>query len=200
MYQFWIAQGVGVLICFLAAYSYFRKTKEDFLYLQITINVLYAIEYALLGVWTAAVINLVSTVKFITFRRDAIAGVRTSFCKSLFFCFNSVILGLVTYKDLLSLIPIAIAVMITFAAAQNNPYILRTAYAMANLLWIFYNFKSMAYVSAMYCTVELVVSMTSIYVLWRRMKRIRAYLDKGEDPPLDEEIGAMPAEPIIPGG
>ena len=91
---FWIAQGIGVLICLLASYGYFRKTRARFLRVQVAINILYTAEYLLLGVWSGAVANLISTAKFLSFERDAASGKKTSPKKSLVFCILSIVFGI----------------------------------------------------------------------------------------------------------
>lgn len=174
MIEFWIAQGIGVIICLLAVYGYFRKTKDKFLGVQVIINILYCVEYGLLGVWSGAVSNLISTAKFLSFERDARAGRRTSYKKSIFFCLLSVAFGILVFDGWLSIVPIFVAVMITFASAQDDPIITRLAFALANVLWVVFNFVGRAYVSAVYSAVELVVSMISVALILKSRKAHRA--------------------------
>lgn len=176
---FWIAQIIAAVICVISAYSYFKKSKDKFLYLQILANVLYLIQYALLGAWSGAVANMINTVKFISFRQDYVKEVRTPLKKTLIFAAISVVLGLLVFDGPLSLIPIITAVGITFAVAQDNPVVLRLSYTVANLLWIFFNFMSRAYVSAAYSAVEFVLSLAAVIML------IRGASKKGEDPPAE---------------
>ena len=162
---FWIAQGIGVLICLLASYGYFRKTRARFLRVQVAINILYTVEYLLLGVWSGAVANLISTAKFLSFEKDAAAGKKTTLKKSLIFCILSVVFGIAVFDGWLSVIPIFVAVMVTFSTAQENPVIIRLSFALANVLWIAFNFAGRAYVSAVYSAVELVVSVVSLVLI-----------------------------------
>jgi hypothetical protein len=168
MIEFWIAQAIGFVVCLIATHGYFRKTREKFLGSQIIINVLYCVEYALLGVWSAVVSNVLSTVKFISFEQDAKKGIKTSLKKSLFFCALSIIFGIAVFDGWLSLVPVLSAVMITFATAQENPIVLRVMFAAVNVMWIVFNFISKAYVSCVYSAVDLVVSVVSMIVLLRR--------------------------------
>ena len=137
---FWIAQIIAAVICIISAYSYFKKSKDKFLYLQILVNILYFAQYILLGAWSGAVANAVNTAKFISFRRDYIKEVRTPLKKTMIFAAISVVLGLLVFDGPLSLIPIITAVGITFAVAQDNPIILRLSYTVANLynIWVFF--------------------------------------------------------------
>lgn len=171
MIEFWIAQAIGFLICVLATLGYFRKTREKFLATQIIINVLYCVEYGLLGVWSAVVSNVLSTVKFISFEQDARKGRRTSLKKSLFFCGLSIIFGILVFDGWLSLVPVISAVLVTFATAQENPIVLRILFATVNVMWIIFNFINRAYVSAVYSLVDLIVSLVTMALILMAGKR-----------------------------
>ena len=181
--EFWIAQIIAVVICILSAYSYFKKSKDGFLFLQVLVNVLYCVQYALLGVWSGAVANVITAVKFISFRKDAIDGVKTPLKKTIIFCIASVVFGLLVFDGPLSLIPIITAVLITFATAQDNPVIIRAAYTVANLMWIFFNFMSRAYVSAIYSAFELIVSFIAVLIFMKKAKEN----DEKDAPPEGEK-------------
>lgn len=179
--EFWIAQAIALIICALSAYSYFKKTKDGFLFLQVLANVLYCVQYALLGVWSGAVANVITAIKFISFRKDAIDGVKTPLKKTIIFGVASVVFGLLVFDGPLSLIPIITAVIITFATAQDNPVIIRAAYTVANLMWIFFNFMSRAYVSAVYSAFELVVSFVAVLIFMKKSKTSKQTDSSGED-------------------
>jgi ABC-type Fe3+-siderophore transport system permease subunit len=100
-------------------------------------------------------------------------GIKTPLKKSVIFCVASVALGIAVFDGPLSLIPIVTAVMVTFATAQDNPVIIRSAYTVANIMWIFFNFMSRAYVSAVYSAIELIVSFVAVIVFINRAKSKR---------------------------
>lgn len=170
MAEFWIAQAIGFIICLIATHGYFRKTREKFLNSQVIINVLYCIEYGLLGVWSAVVSNVLSTVKFISFEQDAKKGRKTSFAKSLFFCALSIVFGILVFDGWMSLVPVFSAVLITFATAQENPIALRVVFAVVNVMWIIFNFVNKAYVSCAYSAVDLIVSVVTMILLIKKGK------------------------------
>ena len=131
---FWIAQIIAAVICGISAYSYLKKSKDGFLYLQILANILFFVQYILLGVWSGAVANVINAVKFFSFRQDVINGVKTPLKKTIIFAAIGVVLGILVFDGPLSLIPIFTTVCVTFAAAQDNPVILRLSYTVSNLL------------------------------------------------------------------
>lgn len=163
--EFWIAQLIALVICAISAVGYFRKSKADFLFFQILASVLYGVQYALLGLFSGVVCNLITIIKYISFRNDANNDRKTTHLKSIIFCALSVIFGLFAIDSWYSFIPIVNAVMLTFATAQDNPYVLRFSYVLSNVMWIVFNFMGRAYVSTVYCFVELVVLTVSLTIL-----------------------------------
>lgn len=166
--EFWIAQIIALAICAISAVGYFRKSKADFLFFQILANVLYCVQYALLGVFSGVVCNLLTIIKFISFRNDSKNDRKTSLTKSVIFCILSVIFGLIAVDTWFSFIPIVNAVMLTIATAQDNPVILRISYILSNVMWIVFNFMGRAYVSAAYCFVELAMLTASLVILTKQ--------------------------------
>ena len=181
---FWIAQIIAAVICGISAYSYLKKNKDSFLYLQILANILFCVQYILLGVWSGAVANVINAVKFISFRQDVLNGVKTPLKKTIIFAAIGVALGILVFDGPLSLIPIFTTVCVTFAAAQDNPVILRLTYTVSNLLWVFFNFVSRAYVSAAYSAIEFVVSLVVMIMLVKKAKNEGRELN----PSLTDEI------------
>ncbi len=168
---FIVAQVIAVIICIISSISYFRKGKDEFLIIQAGANILYALQYSLLGVWSGIIGNSITTVKFFSFWDDARKGRRTSLRKSVIFCVISVVFGVFGISDgWFALIPIVNAVLITYATAQDHPVIMRACYTVANAMWIVFNFMSRAYVSALYSVFELIVSLVSVFVFLKIMK------------------------------
>ncbi len=165
------AQVIAVIICIISSVSYFRKGKDEFLIIQAGANILYAIQYSLLGVWSGIIGNSITTVKFLSFWDDARKGRRTSLRKSIIFCVISVIFGAFGISDgWFAIIPIVNAVLVTYATAQDHPVVMRACYTVANTMWIVFNFMSRAYVSALYSVFELIVSLVSVFVFLKTMK------------------------------
>ncbi len=166
-----MANIIAVVICIISAVSYFRKNKHGFLILQIAANILYCIMYILLGAISGMIGNSITAVKFFCFYLDSRRGITTSFKKSLIFCILSVVLGLFGFRDgWFAIIPIVNAVIITYATAQDDPVVMRSCYTVANAGWIVFNYMTMAYISAAYSALELVVSFVSVFVFLRAAK------------------------------
>ncbi len=178
---FWIAQVIAVAICIISSLSYFKKGKDRFLIIQVFANILYCIQYSLLGVLSGIIGNAITCVKFSVFYYDAKRGVKTSFGKSVVFCILSVVFGLFGIGDgWFALIPIVNAVLVTYATAQDDPVVLRACFSAANIMWIVFNFMSRAYVSAVYSVFELVVSLVSVFV-FLKASRTKSVNEKRSD-------------------
>ncbi len=166
------AQLIAVVICLISVVCYFNKKKSGFLLIQAGVNVLYCVQYLLLGALSGIIGNSITSVKFFSFYLDAKNERKTTFKKSLIFCILGVGLGIFGLRDgWFAIIPMINAVLITYATAQDDPVIMRICYTVANASWIIFNFMTRAYVSAVYSAVELVVSLVSVFVFLKARKR-----------------------------
>jgi len=167
--MFWLAQIIAVLICIVSSVSYLSKRKDTYLAEQFLVNVLYCLQYIILGAISGAISNAVSLVKYIVFYFNAKRDRKNSKWQVVFFCLISVILGCFALNEWYSIIPIITSVIFTFAIWQDNPIVLRVIVIICNILWIIFNIVVGAYVSAVYSAVELIFAfVTMIKLLDRR--------------------------------
>ena len=166
--MFWIAQALAVIICIISALSYFSKRKETYLADQLLVNILYGVQYILLGAFSGAVSNAVSLVKYVVFYVNAKNSKKNPTWQVIMFCMLSVVLGVLAYSNLFSIIPIITSVVFTIAIWQDNPVVLRGIVIFCNLLWVIYNIAVGAYISAVYSIVELLAALVTMISLIRR--------------------------------
>jgi len=167
--MFWLAQIIAVLICIVSSVSYLSKRKDTYLAEQFLVNVLYCLQYIILGAISGAISNAVSLVKYIVFYFNAKRDRKNSKWQVVFFCLISVILVCFALNEWYSIIPIITSVIFTFAIWQDNPIVLRVIVIICNILWIIFNIVVGAYVSAVYSAVELIFAfVTMIKLLDRR--------------------------------
>lgn len=162
MVEFFGAQVLAALICIVSAVSYFSKHKETYLAEQLVVNILYGVQYLLLGAFSGAVSNAISTVKYIVFYINAKNKKKNSIWLVILFCLLSIVFGILTFSNIYSVIPIITSLVFTVAIWQDNPVILRTIVVCCSLLWIIYNLSVGAYVSAVYSFVELVSALATM--------------------------------------
>ena len=74
-------------------------------------------------------------------------------------------LGIFSYKDITSIIPIVLALLTTYGIWQDNLKIYRITCAFSIFCWIFYNFYISAYVSAVGNIYQCISTIIAIYNL-----------------------------------
>lgn len=168
--EFWIAQGVAIIICILTSLSYFYKKKTSYLLTQFVVNLLYCIQYVLLGAIPAAVNNVIALVKYIIFYKSAKENKKNPVWQVILFSIISLVCGLIVLDSIDGLVPVVTTLMFTYAVWQDNPVVLRIVVILCNLLWIMYNFNVKAYVSAVYSLIELIISLITLIMLVKKSK------------------------------
>lgn len=169
--MFWIAQMLGFIICILSSVSYFTKKKTSYLYAQLSVNILYCMQYFMLGSVAGGISNIVSLAKYIVFANNAKKGKNNSKASMLFFCVLSIVLGITAVNGWHTFIPIITSVIFTYAIWQDNAIVLRLIVILCNVLWIIFNYKVRAYVSMAYSFCELVFALITLILLVRKGKQ-----------------------------
>ena len=165
-----LAQVFGIVAIVIMFFSYQKKSKRDFLFLQIFMNIFYACQYFLLNAFSAVASNIVSIVRTIIFYKYEKENHKVPFIYLIIFEAIIIISGILTYNGLYSIIPNIILFIYTYGTWQNK---LSTTYKigiLASILWIYYNVTVGAYISTISSAVEFVASVrglirlkTSIY-------------------------------------
>lgn len=114
--------------------------------MQVIANGIYGIEYLLLGAFSAASMNFLSFLRLLVYYFYALLNIKMP--KWILFVFITLVLlfGIITYDGLISLLPIIITVLYTYAFWQNNLNVARIIYIVAAIIWIYYNYEVGAYV------------------------------------------------------
>ena len=84
--------------------------------------------------------------------------------KWILFVFIALVLlfGIITYDGLISLLPIIITVLYTYAFWQNNLNVARIIYIVAAIIWIYYNYEVGAYVGIIGNALEITTELISL--------------------------------------
>lgn len=141
-----VAQVIGLLAIISYAISPHAKTKKRVLVFHLISSILYALQYFLLNAFSAMITNTVGAVKCYVFYLYEKKGKEIP--KSLFWIFMLVILalGILTYNNIYSLIPILVSILSLYAVWQNNLKVFRAIVIISSISWIAYNIIVGAYV------------------------------------------------------
>lgn len=130
--------------------------------MQVIANGIYGIEYLLLGAFSAASMNFLSFLRLLVYYFYALLNIKMP--KWILFVFIALVLlfGIITYDGLISLLPIIITVLYTYAFWQNNLNVARIIYIVAAIIWIYYNYEVGAYVGIIGNALEITTGLISL--------------------------------------
>lgn len=160
-----LAQILGIIAITLMFLSYQKKSKKDFLFLQIFMNVFFGLQYTILNAFSAVASNIISIVKSAIFYKYEKENKKIPFAYLMIFGIIIIIFGLLTYNGLYSIIPIVIALIYTYGTWQNK---LTTTYKLgiiASILWTCYNLMVGAYISIISSVIEFIGSIRGLMKL-----------------------------------
>ncbi len=158
----WLIQMVGALAILFWVISVQEKKQYKILFLQAIANLIYTIQYFLLGVFTAGAMNMVSFIRCFLFyeRRKNEKNIPKTYLIG--FVIILIIFGIITYEDYLSLIPIIITIFYTISSYMKNSKWLRIIFLMAAFIWIYYNYMVGAYICIIGNILEIISGSISI--------------------------------------
>lgn len=160
--MFAAAQILGFIGYSLILSGYFQKTKNNYLIVQILANSVLAVHYLFLNSFSAIVNSGVSIIRSCFVYKQDKKGKKNNFAYFWLFVLIIIVLGIITYKNIFSILPIIIAIMYTIAAWQKklkNIYIIGV---LACILWMFYNYEVKAYTALIGTTLELILGIKGI--------------------------------------
>lgn len=141
-----LIQIIGALAVLLWVISVQQKKQYKILFLQALANLMYTIQYFLLGVFTAGSMNLVSCGRCFLFYKKRKEKKNIPKIYLIGFILSLVTLGIITYENKLSLIPIIITIFYTISSYMKNSNWLRIIFLVAAFIWVYYNYTVGAYV------------------------------------------------------
>ena len=152
--------GVLAIICWVGSVQ--LKKKKDILLSQTVANGIYSIQYALIGAFSASVMNLSSFFRLLIFY--LYEKVERKAPKWIMFLFMGLVifLGFITFNGPLTLIPVFATILYIYSAWQDDLKILRYLYIVAAIFWIYYNFKVGAYIVIIGNVLEIISGITAI--------------------------------------
>ncbi len=166
-----VAFVVGIIAFIFYILSVQQSNKEKLLKFQIIANIFYAVQYMLLGVYVAALMNFVSVARLTTFYRYNKNDKNIPVYSLIIFTILILAVGLSRFDKnvigalaiFINLIPIAITLLYTFSTWKNNMKVIRYVFTVSALLWMIYNFSVGAYASLLGNIFELSSGIVSIF-------------------------------------
>ena len=142
-----IAQLIGVVAIVVYSLSPHQRTNAKVLIFRFVAAILYAIQYFLLGAYTAVATNIIGGIKEGIFYLYSRNEKKIPLVIFLAYALILIISGIFTYVNLFSILPVIFSVLTAYATWCGNLKNYRILLVLSSLSWIFYNFTVGAYIS-----------------------------------------------------
>lgn len=135
-----LIQIVGFFGLGLSIVAFQFKKHRQIISCKILSALCFGLHYALLGAWSGAVLELISVIRDVIFRRQVHKNISTTPTIIGFGTFV-VVVGVITYDGLLSLLPVVCKLLTTVSYGMKKEKWLRRITLPSSFLWIVYNFS-----------------------------------------------------------
>ena len=140
-----LAQLIGMAGVILMVGSMQFKTKKHIMLVQLIANILYAIQYTLLGAFSASSMNIIGTIRCLTIYTHEKKLKKPNTLIPILLSIITIIIGIINYKTYLSLIPLLISLSHTITAFLKNTKIYKITFLTTCIIWIYYNYSVKAF-------------------------------------------------------
>ncbi len=161
---FILAQILAVVAFILDIICMQFKKKSGILVVGIISNIMYALEYALLGAWTGAISFVIGTIRNITYFIYEKKKYKPNKIVLATFVLLIIGAGIYTWENITSLLPVIALVLWTIVSWQNNTKWMRLAEAFICVMWIIYDLFVGAYAGII---TEFIILTSSIIGMYR---------------------------------
>lgn len=165
-----LSQIVGVVAIVLNISSLQMKKKTSMMKMFLAANVLFILQYFLLGAYSAASTNIITVIRIILY--DKYDEKRKKIPKKLVVFLLSLCLValLITYSGPLSLIPIILTMTYVVAATLKDTRKFKIIFGCCGIVWIFFNASVKAYVNIVGNVLEVISSFVGAKRSYKRKK------------------------------
>ena len=140
-----LAQVIGGIGLIIMAIGMQCRRKKNMLLAQIATNTCYIIQYFLLGAFTGALTFIVNNLRSSTFYFYSKNRKKPNVLLLFLFSALAITMGLTTYKNIFSIIPVISSVITTYGAWQKKAKIFRIAIMTSSSILIFHDLYFGAY-------------------------------------------------------
>jgi len=162
---FILAQIFGLLGAISMFLSSWQKTKDKVLTFLILDSLFYFIQYLLLGALSGAFTNIIGLIRTILFKNKSRNKLFQNKIILYVIIFSYLIIGIITYKGIMSLLPVIISILYSILLWQNNVKKIRIGTALMILSWIIYNITVSAYIGIVVESILFISSLGAIITI-----------------------------------
>ena len=156
------ANAIGILAVVLFVFSYQLRTRRNLIICNAASRVLYVLQYILLGAFEGALLDIIALAVTIVYKRCSSLSGRSVTLVALASNIAIVVLGMTTYKNYFSLLPIVGVIFETVALLPRSEKKIRLLSLLGAPFWLIYNLISSAYGSAVGNVITIVMIVVAI--------------------------------------
>lgn len=142
---FIVSQIIGISGAAFLLLSYQQSTHRKIVTTQIFSGLLFSVQYFMIGAYTGMAANLVGMTRSIVFSFRGKSKIADSVVCPIVFAALSVAVGIITYVDLSSLLPMAAMAIATFVLWIPKAQKLRALTLPTSFMWLVYNIICRSY-------------------------------------------------------
>ena len=155
--NFIIAQVFGIIALIVLIISFQKNTTKKLLKLQVMSSLLYALQYLFLNAYTGLYMNIACAFRNILFYKE-----KKSLIKLIIIIVLMIILGILSYSNIYSLLPMIAVIIYSIALWYGNLKIIRIVEVISCSLYIIYNIKVLAITGFIATIIELIGAIVAI--------------------------------------
>lgn len=161
--MFILAQFFGILIIISNVIAMQLKEKKNIIFMFFLINVFSTINYYLLDSYSGAIICLFAIIQLLINNYFEKKGKTIPKIIIAIYIIISIILGAVTFKSIIDIIPIICSILFTLTILQEKEKNIRLITLLNVLLWISYGVICRAYTAAISDLITTISTLIGIY-------------------------------------
>lgn len=137
--RFCIAQICGIIVLLSMLIGVHFKTKEKILLSSVLANIAAIFQYFLLSAMIGVLTSILNTVRCLVFYQYKKKDLQPSLLVLLIFEIITIVMGVLTWQDVFSVLPIIGTVIYTYGLWQDNVTIIRITSAVVGVSWLAYD-------------------------------------------------------------
>lgn len=161
--MFIVAQLFGVLTIISNVIAMQMKNKKQIIFCYILANLFSAINFVLLQSYSGAIICLFAIIQ--TFINNIFEKKEKKLPKIIIaiYIFISILLGAVTFRSMIDILPIICSILYTLIIIQNKEKNIRKIALINIVIWVFYDIICRAYTAAISDSITTISTLIGIY-------------------------------------
>lgn len=157
-----IAQVIGVIALIFTMVSVHQQNKQKMLAIQVFSNFAYLAQYMCLYAWAGAAMTTIAVLRCVVFYYYEEKNKKKSLAVLLIISLLIIASGILTYEGLISILPIFVALLYTYAMWQSNMKFFRIVSVISPICWLLYDISILAFVATVASVIELVSAVFAV--------------------------------------